>query len=86
MTSGLAVNYLLMYDLVVDMVADVNFQLRIHMLHLVVSKLLDVAMLDMTSKVANVELPHVVLGDLLLFRNLSNKVSRYWPSFHWVSG
>ena len=64
MTSGLAVNYFLMYDLVVDMAADVFFQHRTRMLHLVVSKLLDVAMLDMTSEVANIELPRVVLGTL----------------------
>ena len=61
-TSGLAVSYFLLNDLVVDLAADDFFHHRTRMLHLVVSKLLEVVMLDMTSELATVELPRVVLG------------------------
>ena len=61
-TSGLAVSYFLMNDLVVDLVSDVFFQHRTRMLHLVVSKLLGDVTLDITSELAIVELPRVVLG------------------------
>ena len=61
-TSGLAVSYFLLNDLVVDLAADDFFHHRTRMLHLVVSKLLGNVTLDMTSKLVAVELPRLVLG------------------------
>ena len=61
-TSGLAVSYFLMDDLVVDLAADDFFHHRTRMLHLVVSKLLGGVTLDITSELAIVELPRVVLS------------------------
>ena len=61
-TSGLAFSYFFMCNHVGDITADVFFQHRYRILHLVVSELLEDVTLDITSELAVVELPHLVLG------------------------